>query len=91
MYQSKISNIIIRLKKARNDNPEWTFQKISDETGVSKSTVQRIFADGSENQTFRVESITPISDLILGPDGLEESMNYEEFQLQLAEMKDKYE
>lgn len=91
MYQTKISNLIIRLKKVKNSNPEITCQKISDETGVSPSTVNRIFADGSENQSFRYESLKPISLMLLGTDGLEDEMDSEEYQLQLAQLKDKYE
>lgn len=91
MYQTKISNLIIRLKKVKNSNPEITCQKISDETGVSPSTVNRVFADGSENQSFRYESLKPISLMLLGTDGLEDEMDSEEYQLQLAQLKDKYE
>ena len=91
MYQSKISNLIIKLKKAKNDDPEMTLQKICDSTGVSMSTIQRIFADNSENQSFRYESLKPISFLLLGTDGLENDMDSDELQLQLAEIKDKYE
>lgn len=91
MYQTTISNIIIKLKKAKNNNPELSLQKISDETGVSKSTVTRIFADGSEDQSFRYDSLKPICLLLLGNDGIEDDMDYDEYQLQLAEIKDKYE
>ena len=91
MYQNKISHLIIRLKKAKNDNPEMTLQKICDSTGVSMSTIQRIFADNSENQSFRYESLKPISLLLLGSDGLENDMDSDELQLQVAEIKDKYE
>ena len=91
MYQTTISNIIIKLKKAKNNNPELSLQKISDETGVSKSTVTRIFADGSEDQSFRYDSLKPICLMLLGNDGLEDDMDYDEYQLQLAEIKDKYE
>lgn len=91
MYQSKITNIIIRLKKEKNENPEITLQKISDQTGVSMSTVTRIFADGSENQSFRYESLKPIAQLLLHSDGLEEDMDSEEIQMQINEVKDKYE
>ena len=90
MYQSKISSIIIRLKKAKNNNPEMTLQRISDETGVSMSTLKRVFADGSENQSFRYDSLKPICQMLLGTDGLDEDMDYEEFQIQLAEIKEKY-
>ena len=91
MYQSKISNIIIRLKKAKNNDPEVTLQKISEHTGISMSTVTRIFSDGSENQSFRYDSLKPICLMLLGTDGLDEDMDYDEFQLQLSEIKDKYE
>lgn len=91
MYQTTISNIIIKLKKAKNNNPELSLQKISDETGVSKSTVTRIFADGSEDQSFRYDSLKPICLMLLGNDGIEDDMDYDEYQLQLAEIKDKYE
>ena len=91
MYQSKISNLIIKLKKAKNDDPEMTLQKICDSTGVSMSTIQRIFADNSENQSFRYESLKPISFLLLGTDGLENNMDSDELQMQVAEIKDKYE
>ena len=91
MYQTTISSIIIKLKKAKNNNPEISLQKISDETGISKSTVTRIFADGSEDQSFRYDSLKPICLMLLGNDGIDEEMDYDEFQLQLAEIKDKYE
>ena len=91
MYQSKITNIIIRLKKVKNESPDMTLQKISDETGVSMSTVTRIFADGSENQSFRYESLKPIAQLLLHSDGLDEEMDSDEIQMQINEVKDKYE
>lgn len=91
MYQSKISSIIIRLKKAKNNNPEMTLQRISEETGVSMSTLKRVFADGSENQSFRYDSLKPICQFLLGTDGLDDDMDYEEFQIQLAGIKEKYE
>lgn len=91
MYQSKIESIIIRLKKAKNENPEMTLQRISEQTGVSMSTVTRIFADGSENQSFRYESLKPIAQLLLNSDGLDEEIDSDEFQMQINELKDKYE
>ena len=91
MYQTKISNLIIRLKKTKNESPDFTLQKISDQTGVSMSTVTRIFADGSENQSFRYESLKPIALLLLGSDGLDEEINSDEVQMQISELKDKYE
>lgn len=91
MYQSMISNAIIRMKKVRNNHPEFTFQYISEQTGVSMSTVQRIFQDDSENQNFRIESIKPIHKLLLGTDVLEDDLTYDDFQLQISNLKDKYE
>ena len=91
MYQSQITNIIIRLKKAKNKNPEMTLQKICDDTGVSKSTVTRVFADDSENQSFRYESLKPLALYLLGTDGLDEEIDIEELQLRLSQLKDKYE
>ena len=91
MYQSKITNIIIRLKKAKNKNPEMTLQKICDDTGVSKSTVTRVFADDSENQSFRYESLKPLALYLLGTDGLDEEIDIDELQLRLSQLKDKYE
>ena len=75
-YETQISNIIKRLKTVRQLHPEYTLQKISDETGISLSTVSRIFADGSENletKTFRYDSIKPIAALLLEDDHLEEN------------------
>ena len=91
MYQSKVTNIVIRLKRAKHENPEMTLQKISDMTGVSMSTVTRIFADGSENQSFRYESLKPIALLLLKSDGLDEEIDSEEIQMQINELKEKYE
>lgn len=90
MYQSKIESIIIRLKKAKNESPEMTLQKISEQTGVSMSTVTRIFADGSENQSSRYESLKPLAQLLLHSDGLDEELDNDEFQMQINELKDKY-
>lgn len=91
MYQSQITSIIIRLKKARNKNPEMTIQKICDDTGVSKSTVTRVFADDSENQSFRYESLKALSLYLLGTDGLDEEIDADEMQMRLSQLKEKYE
>lgn len=91
MYQSQITSIIIRLKKAKNKNPEMTIQKICDDTGVSKSTVTRVFADDSENQSFRYESLKALSLYLLGTDGLDEEIDADEMQMRLSQLKEKYE
>lgn len=71
-YEAKISNIVVRLKEYKEDHPEITLQKISDHTGVSLSTVTRIFDKDSENKTFRYDSIKPIAKMLLGLDSLDE-------------------
>ena len=91
MYQSQITNIVIRLKKAKNKNPELTLEKIVDDTGVSGSTVKRIFKDGSEEKSFRYESLKPLCLYLLGTDGLDEEIDNDEMQLRLAQLKEKYE
>ena len=68
-----------------------TLQKICDDTGVSKSTVTRVFADDSENQSFRYESLKPLAMYLLGTDGLDEEIDADEMQLRLSQLKDKYE
>lgn len=105
-YQAKISNIIVKLKEYRNAHPEFTLQKISDHTGVSMSTVTRIFAEGSENTSFRYESIKPIAKLLLDLDDIGEGNDdeqalkaiiqfkeaaIEQLKQQLAAERDKYE
>ena len=91
MYQSQITSIVIRLKKAKNNNPEATIQKIVDVTGVSKTTVTRIFADDSENQSFRYETLKPLCLYLLGTDGLDEEIDADEMQMRLSQLKEKYE
>jgi transcriptional regulator with XRE-family HTH domain len=105
-YESRLSNIIIRLKNYRNAHPEFTLQKIADHTGVSFSTVTRIFAEGSENQSFRYESIQPIAKMLLGLDDLDEGDEdekalkaiisfkdtaYEDLKKQIGWLKEEYE
>ena len=103
---TKIANIILRLKEVKGKQPELTLQKISDHTGVSFSTVSRIFSDKSEAQTFRYESIKPIAKMLLGLDSLDEGEDdekalkaiiqykeatIEEIKAQMAAEKEKYE
>lgn len=105
-YDAKLANIITRLKEVKENNPELTLQKISDHTGVSFSTVSRIFADGSENSSFRYESVKPIAKMLLGLDSLDEGNDdeqalkaiiqfkeaaIEELKLSYSELKEKHE
>ena len=87
-YETKISNIIIRLKEVKSKQPEYTLQKIADHTGVSFSTVTRIFAEGSENQSFRYDSIRPIAQMLLGIDDLDEGDDDEKALKAIIQFKD---
>lgn len=87
-YESRISNIIVKLKEVRNHHPEYTLQRISDHTGVSMSTVTRIFASGSENQSFRYDSIRPIAQMLLGIDNLDEGEDDEKALKAIIQFKD---
>lgn len=87
-YETKLSNIIIRLKEYRAAHPEYTLQRIADHTGISLSTVTRIFADGSENQSFRYESIRPIAKMLLGLDDLDEGNDDEKALKAIIQFKD---
>lgn len=87
-YEAKLANIILRLKEVKNKQPEFTLQKIADHTGVSFSTVSRIFADGSENQSFRYDSVRPIAQLLLGIDDLDEGDDDEKALKAIIQFKD---
>lgn len=95
----RISNIIIRLKEYKKDHPELTLQKISDGTGISLSTVTRVFAEDSEKHKFRYDSIQPIAEFVLEESNDDKALaiyRYNEVYIrelenQLAAEKDKYE
>lgn len=87
-YQAKLANIITRLKEVKNNDPELTLQKISDHTGVSMSTVTRIFADGSEEQSFRYESVRPVAKMLLGLDDLDAGDEDEKALKAIIQFKD---
>ena len=87
-YEAKISNIIMRLKEVRGKQPDLTMQKISDHTGVSMSTVSRIFAEGSEKQSFRYDSIRPIAQMLRGIDDLDEGDEDEKALKAIIQFKD---
>ena len=86
--ENKISNIIKRLKDVRTHQPELTLQRISEHIGVSISTVSRIFAEGSENQTFRYDSVRPIAQMLLGIDDLDEGDEDEKALKAIIQFKD---
>lgn len=87
-YEAKIANIIARLKEVKRNQPDLTIQKISEHTGISPSTVSRIFADGSENQSFRYDSIRPIAQMLLGIDDLDEGDDDEKALKAIIQFKD---
>ncbi len=86
--ESKIANIIIRLKEVKDNQPGLTIQKISDHTGVSLSTVSRIFSEGSESQSFRYDSVRPIAQMLLGIDDLDEGDDDEKALKAIIQFKD---
>lgn len=87
-YEAKLSNIITRLKEVRANHPELTLQKISDHTGVSLSTVTRIFAEGSEASSFRYDSVRPIAEMLLDLDDLDEGDDDEKALKAIIQFKD---
>lgn len=87
-YQTKISNIIQRLKEVKDNQPDLTLQKISDHTGVSFTTVSRVFRPGSEADSFRYESIRPIAQMLLGIDDLDEGGDDEKALKAIIQFKD---
>lgn len=87
-YEAKLANIITRLKEVKKNQPEFTIQRISEHTGISPSTVTRIFADGSENQSFRYDSIRPIAQMLLGIDDLDEGGEDEKALKAIIQFKD---
>lgn len=85
---AKIANIILRLKEVKENQPGLTIQKISDHTGVSLSTVSRIFSEGSESQSFRYDSVRPIAQMLLGIDDLDEGDDEEKGLKAIIQFKD---
>lgn len=87
-YEAKLANIILRLKEVKKNQPEFTLQKISDHTGVSFTTVSRVFAEGSETQSFRYDSVRPIAQMLLGIDDLDEGDDDEKALKAIIQFKD---
>jgi len=73
---SNTNDIILRLKAVRNEKnlSYGDIMKLMEKNGdyLSKSTISRIFADNSENQTFRYnETIRPIAKALLDIENIE--------------------
>lgn len=67
--------IILKLKQARNDK-NLSLNDIVDLTGnmISKTTIQRVFADGSENSSFRYDdTIRPLVKVLLDMETIEDT------------------
>ena len=86
--EDKLANIIVRLKEVKNKQPELTLQKIADHTGVSFTTVSRVFSAGSETTSFRYDSIRPIAQMLLGIDNLDEGEDDEKALKAIIQFKD---
>ena len=87
-YQDKLSNIIERLKEVKEKHPDLTLQRISDHTGVSLTTVTRVFSEKSETMSFRYDSIRPIAQMLLGIDNLDEGDEDEKALKSVIQLKD---
>ena len=71
MHQERIANIITQLKKVREENglSYAKIQEMVEANGdyVSKSTIQRVFAEGSEEYGYQFENtLKPIATAVLG-------------------------
>ena len=67
--------IILKLKEVKNEK-NLSLNDIVDLTGnmVSRTTIQRVFSDGSENTSFRYDdTIRPLVKALLDMDTIEES------------------
>lgn len=69
-FSQRTHDVILSLKQIKSEK-DLTLQEICDQIiakggYVSMTTLRRVFADGSENQSFRYsDSIKPIADLLL--------------------------
>ena len=97
--ESKLSNIVIRLKEMKAERPDLTLQKIADHTGVPYGTVSRVFAEGSEEVSFRYDSVMPIAKMLLDLDdvgeGTEDEKAYKAiiqfYETSISQMKEQFE
>ena len=71
--------IILKLKEVRNEK-NLSLNDIVDMTNgmVSRSSIQRVFADGSENSSFRYDdTIRPLVKALLDMDTIEETDDFD--------------
>ena len=64
-HEERTSSIISKLKQYKSNHPELTIKSIADSTGLSESTITRMFASDSENHSFSPYSIQAISEFLL--------------------------
>ena len=64
-YDERVSNIISKLKQYKESHPYLTFDSIANATGLSLSTITRMFSEDSESHSFRADSIQAISEFLL--------------------------
>ena len=88
MTNEKIQNIIKRLKEVKERDPSLTIARISDHTGVSSSTVARMFSDKADEMTFRYDSVRPVAEMLLGLDSLDEGEDDEKALKAIIQYKD---
>ena len=88
MTNEKMQNIIKRLKEVKERDSSITIAKIADHTGVSHSTVTRMFSDKSDDMTFRYESVRPVAEMLLGLDSLDEGEDDEKALKAIIQYKD---
>lgn len=97
--ETKLTNIVIRLKEVKAERPDLTLQKIADHTGVPLGTVTRVFAEGSESVSFRYESVMPIANMLLDLDDVGEGNGDEKaykaiiqfYETSILQMKEQFE
>lgn len=97
--ETKLTNIVIRLKEVKAERPDLTLQKIADHTGVPLGTVTRVFAEGSESVSFRYESVMPIANMLLDLDDVGEGNGDEKaykaiiqfYETSISQMKEQFE
>lgn len=87
-YEAKVANLVKKLQRVKENHPEVSLQNISDHTGVSFSTVARMFGKDSEKYTYRYDTVRPIADMLLALDDLGEGDEDERALKAVIQVKD---
>lgn len=88
MTNEKMKNVIKRLKEIKERDTSLTIARIYEHTGVSNSTVARMFSDKSDELTFRDDSVRPVAEMLLGLDSLDEGEEDEKALKAIVQYKD---